>query len=129
MGCPRCSSEKFVEIMADVTVTSDCWLKYGVIQHGEQTSEGGVVAHYECANCGMGLCGDNGLLITKAEDVIAFWEKATRRVEMGICYADKTWQDSQFIDIPANTPEDKVESVVRDILMKNCSGIVGAFKL
>lgn len=34
-----------------------------------------------------------------------------RPVEMYCCYDDHTWQDSHFVEIPADTPEDLIEEV------------------
>jgi hypothetical protein len=33
----------------------------------------------------------------------------TRPVEMYCCYNDRTWQNEHFVEIPEDTPEDKIE--------------------
>lgn len=34
-----------------------------------------------------------------------------RPVEMYCCYDDHTWQDSHFVEVPENTPEDQIENL------------------
>lgn len=40
-----------------------------------------------------------------------------RPLEMGICKGDGTWYDSVFIEIPDNTPDDKVADVAAEITL------------
>ncbi len=48
----------------------------------------------------------------------------TRQVEMAVCFDNGTWQACQFVDIPADTPDEKVEDVARQALLANIEGDV-----
>lgn len=42
----------------------------------------------------------------------------TREVEMYCCYDDYTWQCEHFVDIPYDTPDDKIEEVAVAVAQK-----------
>lgn len=46
----------------------------------------------------------------KRNAVGASWSKH-RPIEMYCCYDDYTWQCEHFVEIPEDTPEDKIEEV------------------
>ncbi len=44
-------------------------------------------------------------------------KKKTRQVEYFRCWDDHTW-DTDFIDIPAGTPEDKINDAVQEATLR-----------
>lgn len=41
----------------------------------------------------------------------------TRTVEMAICWGNSTWNDGHYVDVPLDTPDDKLEEVGRSIAL------------
>jgi len=40
-----------------------------------------------------------------------------RTVEIAICWGESTWNDGYYVDIPFDTPDDKMEEVGRSIVL------------
>jgi len=44
-------------------------------------------------------------------------EKKTRSLEVAIALADYTWYDGVYIEIPADTPKNQIETVAREVTL------------
>ena len=42
----------------------------------------------------------------------------TRKLEMAVALSNKTWSDCNFVDVPATTPDDELERVGTEIILK-----------
>lgn len=135
--CPQCDGHKIIETMVDTVVHSEIsivekevdetglggvWFRYG-----DQTNEDGHVDRYACCDCGFLIVdgdsphADDGLddrALAKALKELANPSK-TRPLEMGICKGDGTWYADVFIDIPDDTPDEKIEAVAQEITLKH----------
>ncbi len=70
--CRTCGDTKLIEVMTDVTVSSECTLSADGVEYGEQTNEDGEVAYYQCDN-GHPVVNDRLEAVTTEDELVALF--------------------------------------------------------